>query len=156
LCHQLEARDAPKLIIEGLTREAIPEAATAAQKLIDEAKAPATERGFTMPDQTGVTEPNLDESTRKGRKRGPKPDRESPTRVAEIVARVAPRGDWRSKVDDICEALDEAKVPFPTRWRKRPCNAWADYDDRANAIKAIEYRLGIAKQREKAAPETLS
>jgi hypothetical protein len=30
------------------------------------------------------------------------------------------------------------------------------YDERANAVKAIEYRLEIAKQRKKTTPETLS
>lgn len=93
-----------------------------------------------------------------GRKRGPKPDHEGAARVAEIVARVAPDGDWRSKLDDICEALDEAQVPFPPRWRKQvqSCYGWAAYDERANAVKAVEYRLKIAKQRKKTTPETLS
>ncbi len=93
-----------------------------------------------------------------GRKRGPKPDHQGAARVAEIVARLAPDGDWRSRVDDICEALDEAQIPFPARWRKRDrsCDGWAAYDERANAVKAIEYRLEIAKQRLKTTPETLS
>jgi hypothetical protein len=131
----------------------------------------------TLPGTTpnGATEPKADESTctnagltvngtnraesdGKGRNRGPKPDHEAASRVAEIVARVAPDGDWRPRLDDICEALDEAQVPFPKRWRKRDrsCNGWAAYDERANAVKAIGYRLEIAKQRKKATPETLS
>ena len=111
-----------------------------------------TEAGLT------VNGTNPAESDGKGRKRGPKSDHEATSRVAEIVARVAPDGDWRPKLDEICEALDEAQIPFPRRWRKRDrsCDGWAAYDERANAIKAIEYRLEIAKQRKKTTPETLS
>ena len=91
---------------------------------------------------------------RQGRKTGPRPDYEGARRVAEIVARVAPDGEWRGKLDDVCKALDEAQISFPPRWRKRDrsCDGWAAYDDRANAVKAIEYRLGIAKQRKKTTP----
>jgi len=94
----------------------------------------------------------------KGRKRGPKPDHEAASRVAEVVARVAPDGDWRrSKVYDVCCALDAAQIPCPATWRKKvPSCVWADYDERAHAVKAIEYRLEIAKQRKRTAPETLS
>jgi hypothetical protein len=95
--------------------------------------------------------------TAKGRKRGPKTDHETASRVAEIVARVAPDGDWRSKFDDVCEALDDAEIPCPKRWRKdRTCRAWCDQPERAICVKAIEYRLKLAKQRKKSAPETLS
>jgi len=92
------------------------------------------------------------------RKRGPKPDHEGAARVAEIVARVVPDGDWRPKLDDICDALDQEHIPCPQTWRKRDrtCRNWADYDERANAIKAIEYRLRAANQRKKTIPETLS
>jgi hypothetical protein len=94
----------------------------------------------------------------KPRKRGPKPDFDTAAQVAEIVAKIAPDGDWRTKLDDICKALDNAQIPFPLRWQKRDrcCEGWADYDERANAVKAIEYRLKLAKQRKKATPETLS
>lgn len=146
-----------------------------ALKLIAEATARAAAGGFPEPDQAGSAVPieeesactnaglavngaNPAESDGKGRKRGPKSDHEAASRVAEIVARVAPDGDWRLKLDNICEALDEAQIPFPTRWRKRDrsCDGWAAYDERANAVKAIEYRLEIARQRKKATPETLS
>jgi hypothetical protein len=53
-------------------------------------------------------------------KRGPKLDDERASRVAKIVKSVAPDGDWRSKLDAICEALDEAKIPSPTTWRRNP------------------------------------
>jgi hypothetical protein len=152
---------------EGLTHAAL--------KLRAEAWKHAAEGGFPETKQAGAAKPSMDESTRtgagpavngmdpaesdgKGRKRGPKPDHEAASRVAEIVARVAPDGDWRPKLDDICEALDEAQIPFPPRWRKRDrsCDGWAAYDERANAVKAIEYRLEIATQRKKTTPETLS
>lgn len=144
-------------------------------KLIAEAATHAAAGGFPEPDEAGaavrsedesgctnvglaVNGANPPESDGKGRKRGPKSDGEAASRVAEIVARLAPDGDWRPKLDDICEALDKAQIPFPTRWRKRDrsCDGWAAYDDRANAVKAIEYRLKIARQRRKATPETLS
>jgi hypothetical protein len=93
-----------------------------------------------------------------GLKRGPQPDFESAARVAEIVARMAPNGDWRARLDDICDALDKDQIPFPTRWRKRDrsCDGWVDYDERANAVKAIEYRLEAAKQRKKTTPGIFS
>lgn len=94
----------------------------------------------------------------RGRKRGPKPDHAGAMRVAEIVARGAPDNDWRSKVDDICELLDDAQIPCPKTWRKkdRNCRRWADCLDRPLIIKAIEYRLEIAKQRGQLAPGTFS
>jgi hypothetical protein len=91
------------------------------------------------------------------RKRGPKPDHETALLVATIVARVAPDGDWRSRVDDVCDALDDEQVPVPATWRRnRNVRKWGLCDDRDIVVKAIEYRLGIAKQRKKPAPETLS
>jgi hypothetical protein len=97
------------------------------------------------------------EPTTTGRKRGPKPDHETALRLAEIVARVAPDGEWRGKLDDVCEALDEAKIPFPAKWRRdRQWRCWADYLEKPIVIKAIEYRLEMAKQRSKPIPETLS
>jgi hypothetical protein len=93
----------------------------------------------------------------KPRKRGPKPDFETAARVAEVVTRVTLDADWHPKLADICEALDEEKVPVPRGWRsKRQYRSWADCLERALAIKAIEYRLDIAKRREARGPETLS
>jgi hypothetical protein len=97
------------------------------------------------------------EPRREGLKRGPKPDYENAALVAEIVARVAPDGDWRSRRDDVCEALDEAKVPIPRTWRKgRKCKCWCDCVERDIVIKAIEYRLDIAREQKKATPATFS
>jgi hypothetical protein len=96
----------------------------------------------------------------KGRKRGPKPlDHRSTVRVAEIVARVAPDGDWRLKLNDVgyaldhgvctapdpevCDVSDHEKIPVPRRWSKNQ-NTWLSPPDRATMVKAIEYRLEIA------------
>jgi hypothetical protein len=93
----------------------------------------------------------------KGRKRGPKPDYENASRVTEIVARAAAGGDWRLKLDDVCEALDEENIPIPSKWRRdRQCRCWADCVERPIIIKVIEYRLEIARQRKRATPETLA
>ncbi len=99
---------------------------------------------------------NAGKSEGKGRKRGPKPDHESAVRVAEIVTRLAPDGDWRSKLDDvgyaldhgvcnapepeICDVSDHEKIPVPGRWRRNQ-NTWLSPPDRATMVKAIEYRL---------------
>ena len=90
----------------------------------------------------------------KKRKRGPRPDHETALRVAEIVARVAPDGEWRGRLDDVCEALDDEKIPIPARWRNSRC--WADYPEKPLLVKAVEYRLQIAKQGMESTPETLS
>ena len=95
----------------------------------------------------------------KGRKRGPTPDYEAASRLAEIIARVAPDGEWRGKLDEICEALDqtEPKLPCPRVWHGRyNADCWADYPERSTAIKVIEDRLRVAKQKPKPAPETSS
>jgi hypothetical protein len=95
---------------------------------------------------------------RKGRKRGPKPDFENAVRVAEIVVRVAPDGEWRSKLDEACQALDEAQIPCPKKWRvkDRTCLQWSDCIDRPILVKAIEYRLNLATQQEQPTSETFS
>ena len=91
------------------------------------------------------------------RKRGPKPDHDTALRVFEIVARVAPDGDWRSNLCEICEALDEGHVPVPSTWRRnRDCRSWSVCLERDVVVKAIEYRLRLASQRKKRTPETLS
>jgi hypothetical protein len=151
-----ETEDASRWHVGEITGEALSQAAL---KLLAEAAAPAEEEGsFSPADRTGVTEPNGGESTARARKRGPKPDHEGALQVAAIVAVIAPDGAWRSQVDAVCEALDKAGVPYPKRWRTRDrfCDGWAAYDEKANAVKAIEYRLEIAKQRNKVTSETLS
>lgn len=132
----------------------------------------AAEGGFPKANQAGATEPNEDESTRteagpavngtnpakskgKGRKRGPTPDYATAARVAEIVARVAPDGDWRTKLDDILMALDDAKdIPTPKTWApKHGYRNWyaAAADDTARArhlaIEAIKHHLKLTKEK---------
>ena len=112
-----------------------------------------TASGSTQSDVARTTA----KSGSKGRKRGPRPDQETAARVAEVVSRVVPNGDWRPKVDDICEALDEKQVPFPRPWRRnRQCRSWSDCLERDIVIKAIEYRLKIAKKQQEATPKTFS
>ena len=112
---------------------------------------------------------NPAESHGKGRKRGPKPDHEAASRVAEIVARVASNCEWRSKLNElgealahgvcsasdpeICDVSDHEKVPLPRGWKLKGHN-WLNPPDRATMVKAIEYRLEIA--RKKPTNETLS
>src|ERR1051326_1033845 len=97
------------------------------------------------------------EPNNRGRKRGPKSDYENASRAAEIVGRLAPDGDWRPTLADIREALDNEMVPIPKTWRrKRQCQNWDDCVERAIIIKAIEYRLRIAKDRTKPSTETFS
>ena len=91
------------------------------------------------------------------RKRGPKPDHDTAVRVADVVARIAADGDWRSNLDDICDALDEEHIPVPRTWRRnRECTQWSLCNDRDLIVKAIGYRLSQARSRKKDTPETLS
>lgn len=88
---------------------------------------------------------NGEMSARRSRKRGPKPDYETASRVAATVARVVPDGDWHPLVDEICEALDKAEVPVPRGWPKKGCQFWTDRAEPSIAVKAIQYRLDKAK-----------
>jgi hypothetical protein len=98
--------------------------------------------------------------TGRGRKRGPTPAYETATRMAEVVARIAPDGDWKKRLDEVCTALDTEEMPYPKTWPRRdvPLNNWEDGAtlEPILAKKAIEYWLDVAKQRQKTAPETLS
>jgi len=96
--------------------------------------------------------------TARVRKRGPKPNHAAALQAAEIVARVAPEGDWHSQLNDICNALDEAGNAQPARWRQKDksVRGWVDYLEPAHAIKAIQYRLDKAAQLKKSSSETLS
>ena len=97
------------------------------------------------------------EGTARARKRGPKPGDELAERIEETVKAVAPDGEWRAKLDDICEALDERQIPCPKRWRKDGSRSWSDKLENGLRVKAIDYRLKQAKKnRAKASTETLS
>lgn len=112
--------------------------------------------GLSKPDQAQV--PAVDANRGQVPKRGPRADYETASRVAAVVARVAPDGDWRSKLDDVCEALDEEQIRYPKTWSKRAYRSWTDccVAERSLAVKAIEYRLGLAAGQKKATSETLS
>jgi hypothetical protein len=118
----------------------------------------------SIPDEgTTITEGSSDEAepkpTATGPRRGPKPDYENPRLVAEIVARIAPAGDLRANLDDICEALDKAHIPSPKTWRRRdpPSKNWQDGAvlEPTLAKRAIEDRLKVAKRLKNSSPETL-
>jgi hypothetical protein len=94
------------------------------------------------------------------KKRGPKLDHETALRVTGIVKTVAPDGEWKDKLEEICGAFDKAELPYPKTWPKRdpPLKSWEDGAacEPGLAKKAIEHLLKVAKQRKKNPPETLS
>ncbi|MGA2185465.1 MAG: hypothetical protein ABSH47_20790 [Bryobacteraceae bacterium] len=101
--------------------------------------------------------PPATESTTKNRKRGPKPDYVTAAAVAEIVTRVAPSGEWRHKLDEICKAFDQAQIPYPSKWSTRyRTTCWSDYPEKSFAVKAIDGRLKLAKRKPEPIPETRS
>jgi hypothetical protein len=118
----------------------------------------ASEHPATIPNSTGQR-----------RKRGPKPDYETASRVAAIVARVVPVGDWHLKLSEVgealdhgvcnasdpkaCDASDHEKIPLPRGWKQKG-NDWLNPPDNATMVKDIEYRLRTA--RKKPITETLS
>jgi hypothetical protein len=108
----------------------------------------------TQPAMTGVAEPTsrgagtdaAPTSRPKGRKRGPKPDRETAAQVAEIVARAAPDGNWQENLDAVCESLDDANIPIPKTWRADgTCRSWSAKLEAPIVRKAIAYRLKMAR-----------
>jgi hypothetical protein len=83
------------------------------------------------------------------RKRGPDPDTENHKQIADIIRRFEP--DWRSldKLEDICEALDNAKLPLPkswAKWKPRKPHTWmrALQLRQRLVVQALEYRLKMA------------
>lgn len=125
--------------------------------MADAVPPPANEGLRALPETADPAGDSLAAGPPAPRKRGPKPDHDTAARIADVVARIAPSGDWRSKLDEICEALDEEHIPVPRTWRRnRKCREWIDCDDRDLIVKAIAYRLGQARQRKKNTPETLS
>lgn len=89
-----------------------------------------------------VAEPHTGAHEMPRTKPGPKPDIETARRVAEIVSGLA-SSKWQSKLGDICESLDEQKVPPPRIWRKKGVLSWSDAaDDHPDlAKKAIQHHL---------------
>jgi hypothetical protein len=65
------------------------------------------------------------------KKPGPKTDIETASKVAKVVAEIAPFGEWKGHWEQICEALDDAQIPVPRAWRrKQGLRRWADCDVR--------------------------
>jgi hypothetical protein len=83
--------------------------------------------------------------------RGPKRGYDTALRVAEVIAGVAPGGNWRAKLEDVCDSLDEAKIPRPKTWKAKGYGAWFDCwgGERSLVVKAIEHHLELAKEHRK-------
>ena len=86
-------------------------------------------------------------------KRGAKPDYEGALRVAAVVIREAPDGDWLPRLEQIYDALDEEKIPAPKAWLKESCRCWSGHFDKAVVRKAITYRIDLANRRKIPAAE---
>jgi hypothetical protein len=85
--------------------------------------------------------------------------------VADIVRRVAPDGNWRSKLDDLgfalyhgicdaadpesCDRTDHEKIPLPRGWAGQDAT-WTNPPNRAAMVKAIKERLKRARTRSEA------
>jgi hypothetical protein len=117
----------------------------------------------TKPDESSGQDAGPAEAVKsngQGRKRGPKPNHDAAACAAEIVARIAPEGNWKDKLQEICKALDLAEIPYPKTWptREVPLNSWEDGAtlDPELAKKAIDHWLDVAKQRKKPTAETFS
>ncbi len=82
-------------------------------------------------------------------KPGPRPDRETASRVHKVITQVAGVDRWKGKLDDICEALDQEAIPPPKTWRKRdpPLRNWVDAATMEPGVakKAIVHHLEIAQ-----------
>ena len=129
------------------------------EALLSTATSSATESGRDEPTTETKLELQEDPARRQGtaRRRGPRRDLEGAVLIAEIVRRVAPNGDWRKKLDDIREALDESGIPCPTTWpENQNARSWSDCLEDAVVVKAIQYRLDVAKGRETPVTKTLS
>jgi hypothetical protein len=87
-----------------------------------------------------------------GARTGPKPDPQRTARIVAVVERVAPDGNWKSKLDEILDALDDEKaedgeqILISPAWRHRKWKHWSDCDDRRLAVKVIEYQLKCARK----------
>jgi hypothetical protein len=128
-----------------ITGEALEDTAL---KLAVEAKARGVKDGFYKKDLGEGPESSSDQVSHTPRKRGPKPDLDSAVRVAQIVAKIATDGDWRTKLDDLRKAFMDADIPSPRRWRS---TSWSDQED-ALVIKVIKRRLDRASKPGKKTP----
>lgn len=130
------------------------------RQMADAVPPPANEGLRALPETADPAGDSVAAAPPAPRKRGPKPDHETASRVSEIIAMVARSSDWKNKLEDVCSALDKAELPYPKTWPKRDLKltSWADGAafEPALAKKAIEHLLKLAKQRKKSPPETLS
>jgi hypothetical protein len=80
--------------------------------------------------------------------RGPKRDFATALKVDEVVRRLAPDGNWRAQLENVCDGLDEAQVRCPKPWKKKGHGTWYDCmtDARPLVIKAIEHHLERAQE----------
>jgi hypothetical protein len=82
-------------------------------------------------------------------KPGPKRNLDVAHNVLAVIERFAAKNEWKSKLEEVCDALDEANIPRPTTWPKRnpPIRTWSDaFSTEADlAKKAISYRLKNAE-----------
>jgi hypothetical protein len=101
-------------------------------------------------DVSAQLRPVLDVKLRE-QKRGPKPNYGIAELVAELVHRVAGDGSWLAKLDEICDALEEAKVPHPKTWEKRGHKDWYDalVTERSLVVKAITHHLKLNEAQRK-------
>jgi hypothetical protein len=102
--------------------------------------------------------PSIPSSKAQGQKRGPQRDYATAARVAKIIAQVAPDGNWRAKLDDICDKLDESEVPCPKTWKKKGYLTWYDCcaGERDLVIKAIVHHVKNHLKRVKEQEATFS
>jgi hypothetical protein len=103
---------------------------------------PATQLADTAP--KSPVDPSANAS--QGRKRGPQIDFETAHKVDAIIARLAPDGNWRENLEDICEALDEADVRRPKPWKDKGYRRWSSClaGEPELVIKAIGHHLANA------------
>jgi hypothetical protein len=82
-------------------------------------------------------------------KPGPKRGIETACQVQEIVKQVTNQPQWRPLLDDICEALDEKRIPCPKTWKAREIECWSDASatERWLAKNAIAHHLENAKHK---------
>lgn len=84
-------------------------------------------------------------------RRGPKRDYDTALKVADVMERVAPDGNWRELLDILCDELDEAKVRRPKPWKQKGYLTWyaCCAGERTLVIKAIEHHQELAREHKK-------
>ena len=128
-------------------KEATPADSAAATPTPPSSIAPAETRN---PNATKgeATAPEEQISAPAPRKRGPKRDYETALQVAAVITQLAPDGNWRERVEEICDGLDEAEVGRAKPWKKRGYRTWSDcfLGERGLVNKAIEHHIDLAHE----------